>query len=62
MFCAFSSLFYFIGDRISTEIFEDEITPSLKENDRLKFSQDVELNNMRKKVKPRCKLSYKLLK
>ena len=34
----------------------------LRANDRLTFSQDMALNHASEKVKPRCKLSYKLLK
>ena len=34
----------------------------LKANYRLKFAQDVALNLAREKVKPRSKISYKLLK
>ena len=58
----FLSSFYFIGDKIAADCFKDEITPSLKSNDRLKFSQDVLLNHVIDKVKPRYKTSYKLLK
>ena len=50
--------FYFIDDKIATDNFEDEITPSLKENDRIKFDQDVAMNLLREKRKPRCKISY----
>ena len=52
-----SSEFYFIGDKI-----KDEKSSSLKTNDRLKLDQYVALNHLRKKGKPRCKLSYKLSK
>ena len=41
--CVFSSLsyaFYFISDKIAAANSKDEITPSLKENDRLKLVQD----------------------
>ena len=34
----------------------------LKANDKLKFSQDVVLNNIRDKGKPKYKLSHKVLK
>ena len=61
-FFSFSSTLEFIGDKIAAGYFKDKITPSLKENDRLKFSQDVALNNVRDKVEPRCKLSYTVLK
>ena len=62
--CFFSFLysFFFIGNKFSADRFKDGITPSLKANDRLTFSQDVALNYVRDKGKPRCKLSYKLLK
>ena len=52
MFYSFSSQFFFIGGKISAGSFKDKITPSLKENDRLKFAQDVVLNNLREMVKP----------
>ena len=39
-----------------------KLNPSTKENDGLKFAQDVALNDVIDKVKYRCKLSYKLLK
>ena len=32
----------------------------LKANERLKLSQDVASNHVREKVKPQCKLSYKV--
>ena len=57
-----SSEFYFIGNKIAADCFKDEITPSLKANDRLKFAQDMALNNVIEKGKPRCKLSYEVLK
>ena len=56
------SSFYFIGDKIDADCYKDEITPSLKTNGRLKFSQDVETNHVREKGKTRRKLSYKVLK
>ena len=46
------SSFYFIGDKIDADCYKDEITPSLKTNGRLKFSQDVAMNRIREKVKP----------
>ena len=39
---------------------KDEIIPSLKANARLKVSQYLAMNNVRAKVQPRCKLSYKV--
>ena len=48
--------FYLIGDKISAGCFKDEITPSLKANDRLRSAQDVTFKNVKEKVKPRCKL------
>ena len=63
--CVFFSLlstFFFIGDKFADDCFKDKIRHSLKVNDRLKIYQDVALNNARKKVKQRCKLSYKILK
>ena len=56
-----SSTFYFISDKIAADNFKDGMTPSLKANYGLKFAQDVALNRVREKVKPRCKMSYKLL-
>ena len=46
-----SSEFYFIDDKISADCFKDEIKPSLKANCRLKFHQDLALNNLIEKVK-----------
>ena len=40
----------------------DEITQSLNANAQLKFAQIVALNRVREKRKPRCKLSYNVLK
>ena len=54
--------FFLVGDKISAERFRDEITTFLKANDWHNFSQDVTLNHVREKIKPRCKLSYKVLK
>ena len=45
--CSLSSEFYFVGHKIAADCFENEIKPSLKENYRLQFSQDVALNNVR---------------
>ena len=53
--------FYFVGGKISDGIFKDENTPSLKSNDRLKFSQDVALNRVGGKWKPQW-LSYNVFK
>ena len=47
--CVFYSLlseFYLIGDEIYADNFKDEITTSLKANNRIKFSLDVELHNV----------------
>ena len=46
----FSSLFfafYFIGDKIAADSFEDKITPLLKENDKIKLPQYVTMNHLR---------------
>ena len=51
VFCSFSYSFYFIGDKRFAGYFKDEIRPSLKANDRLKFSQDVALDHVREKGK-----------
>ena len=53
MFCFVSSSFDFIGDKISAVHFRDEITTLLKANYRLKISQDMALNHVRDKGKPR---------
>ena len=42
LFCSLSFVFYFVGDKILSNRFKDEINPSLKANKRLKFAQDVE--------------------
>ena len=62
MFCSLSYVFFFIGDKIDADHFKDKITPSLNSDDRLKLDQDVVMDLVREKVKPQCKLSYKLLK
>ena len=61
-FYSFSSVFYFIGDKISANCFKDEITSSLKTNDGLKFSQDVVFNHVREKGNPQCKILYTVFK
>ena len=45
--CSWSSSLYFVGDKISTGIFLNEIRPLLKENYRLKFTQDVAIHHVR---------------
>ena len=62
MFYSLLSVLFFIGDKISSDRLKDEIIPSIKENDRPKLSQDVALNHVREKLKPQCKLSYKVSK
>ena len=47
MFYSFLSEFYFIGNKIDADLLKDEITPSLKANYGLKFSQDVASNHAR---------------
>ena len=51
MFCSLSYALFFIGYKIYADRFKDEIKPSLKENDRLKFAHDVTLNHVREKGK-----------
>ena len=53
VFYSLSSVLYFIGDKIYDDSFKYEIKPSLKENDRLKSFQDVALNHVIEKGKPR---------
>ena len=60
LFCLFSSLFYFVGNKIAAYCFKYEITSSLKANYRIKCSQDVAMNDVREKEKPRRKLLYKV--
>ena len=60
--CSLSSAFYFVGDKIVASRFLNESKSSIRENYRLKFSQDAALNHVREKGKPRCKISYELLK
>ena len=62
MFFSISSIFFFIVNKISADNFKNEITPSLKANNGLKLDQYVALNRVREKGKPRCKLSYEVLK
>ena len=56
----FNVVFFFVDDKVAADPFKDEIIPLLKENDGLNFAQDVKMNHVREKVKPQCKLSYKL--
>ena len=51
MLSSLSSEFYFIGDKFYADFLQDENTPSLKENDRLKLYQDVALNHVTEKGK-----------
>ena len=63
VFCSLSYAFYFIGDKIAADrCYKDEIISSLKLNDRIIFSQDVTLINVREMGKPRCKILCKVLK
>ena len=62
MLCSLSYEVYCIGDKIAPYRFKDEITRLLKANYGLKFDEDVALNHIREKVKPRCKIPYKVLK
>ena len=49
VFCSFSSVFYFLGDKTAADSLKYEISSSLKENGRLKISQYVALNHVREK-------------
>ena len=62
VFCSLSSTFFLIVDKIAADLFKDGITTYLKANDRLKFAQDMAINIVREKVKPRTKFYYKTLK
>ena len=62
VFCSLLSEFFFVGDKIAANHFKDAIIPSLKANDRPKFSQDVEMNHAKEKVKTQCKNLYKAFK
>ena len=53
---------YFIGDKVGANNFKASIKPSLKETEGLKLAQEGALNHIREKVKPWCKISYKLSK
>ena len=55
-------MFFCTVDKISADQFEDEITPSLKTNDGLKFSQDVALNRVKEKKQLGYKHSYNVLR
>ena len=61
MLCSLSSVFYLIANKLSARCLKDDITPSLRANNRLKFALDVALNHVGKKEKPQYILSYKLL-
>ena len=60
--CSVQSHLYFTSRVITFLLIKKEITPSIKANYRLKFSQYVALNYVTEKKKLRCKLSYKLSK
>ena len=62
VFCLFQSEFFFVGDKISDVCFKDGITKSIEANCSHKFDQDVAINCVREKEKPRYKLSYRLFK
>ena len=62
VFCSLSSLFYFVGDKISDDNFKDEIKPSFKASEGLTFAQGVVMNHAREKGKPWCKILYKVFK
>ena len=47
MFCSLLYAFHFVGDKIASDSFKDETTPLLKSNYRLKFTQDVAMNNVK---------------
>ena len=49
-----------MGDNIFDDNFRDTIIYLLLKNVRLKLSQDVTINHVKEKGKPRCKLSYKV--
>ena len=51
VFCSLSYALFFIGDKISADCFGDNNTLSLKENDRLKLTQDLALNHVIEKGK-----------
>ena len=46
-----SSALFFIGDKIAVDWFKDEMIPSLKAKNRLKFPEDLALNCGREKGK-----------
>ena len=50
----------FSGNKVVADGFKDDIIPSLKAKSRLQPDHEVILNQGREKVKPRCKLSYKV--
>ena len=56
------NMHFSVGEIISADCFKYEITPSLKENDRLKFHQNTEMNHVKFQVKSGCKLSSKVFK
>ena len=53
MFLSLSYVFFLVVDKIAADCFKDEISPSLKANNGLKFAQDVAFNCVRRKGKPR---------
>ena len=45
--------FFFVGEKVAADYFKDDIIPLLKIKSRLKFDQDVVLDHVREKGKPR---------
>ena len=60
--CSLPPVFYFVGDKIDADHLKDEISPSLKAEDSLKFAQNLAMNNLREKGKQWWKISYKVFK
>ena len=60
MFCKLPCVFFFVGKKVDTDHFKYDIIPSLKTKDVFKFSPDAAMNHLWEKVKPWCKLSYKV--
>ena len=52
---------FIFGEKVAEDHFRDDITSSLEENNRLKFSEYVALNFVTEKVKPQCNISYKVI-
>ena len=52
MFFSLSSTFYFIGNKIATEMFKEEIESLIKAKGRLRIYQNMAMNHVIDEVNP----------